>query len=117
MDVIFLDLDTFVVQPLYEFFDNDCTIGWPNDQNIGTQILIAKPNSRFLKLWMQSYKDYRPSLWYYNAGEFPTKHILEKNPHLVTRITEKFGVQNLGVVSKKMTLVTIFGRKGHKHFN
>ena len=55
---IFLDLDTFVVNSLNEFLDNDCTIGWPIDQNIGTQIVIAKPKSRFLKLWLQSYQDY-----------------------------------------------------------
>ena len=40
------------------FLDNDCTIGWPIDQNIGMQIVIAKPKSRFLKLWLQSYQDY-----------------------------------------------------------
>ena len=43
---------------LHEFLDNDCTIGWPIDQNIGTQIVIAKPKSRFLKLWLQSYQEY-----------------------------------------------------------
>ena len=40
------------------FLDTDCTIGWPIDQSIGTQIVIAKPKSRFLKLWLQSYQDY-----------------------------------------------------------
>ena len=92
---IFLDLDTFIVQPLNEFFDQDFTIGWPKEQNIGTQIILAKPQSRFLQLWIQSYKDYRPSMWYYNAGEAPTKNILAKNPQLVNRIPELFGVQSL----------------------
>lgn len=92
---IFLDLDTFVVQPLNSFFDNDCTIGWPEGQNIGTQVIIAKPRAAFLHLWLLSYKEYRASMWYYNAGESPTKNILEKNPDLVTRIPELFGVQGL----------------------
>ena len=43
---------------LNNLMDNDCTIGWPINQNIGTQIVIAKPKSRFLKLWLQSYQDY-----------------------------------------------------------
>lgn len=92
---IFLDLDTFVVQKLDGFFDKDCTIGWPKDQSIGTQIVIAKPNANFLKLWLQSYRDYRASMWYYNAGEAPTKNILSKQPDLVHRVTDLFGVQGL----------------------
>ena len=51
-------MDTFVVNSLNNLMDNDCTIGWPINQNIGTQIVIAKPKSRFLKLWLQSYQDY-----------------------------------------------------------
>jgi hypothetical protein len=34
-------------------------------------------------------------MWYYNAGEAPTKNILEKKPDLVTRVPELFGVQGL----------------------
>ena len=34
-------------------------------------------------------------MWYYNAGEAPTKNILERNPNLVTRIPKLFGVQSL----------------------
>ncbi len=40
---------------------------------MGTQFLLAKPGATFVKLWLESYKDYRASLWYYNAGEYPTK--------------------------------------------
>ncbi len=92
---IFLDLDTFLVQNVNRFFDYDCTLGWPEKQNIGTQIIIAKPGAKFLRLWLQSYKDYRASMWYYNAGEAPTKVILNKNPTLVHRVPELFGVQGL----------------------
>ena len=92
---IFLDLDTFLVQNVSRFFDYDCTLGWPTKQNIGTQIIIAKPQAKFLQLWLQSYKDYRASMWYYNAGEAPTKVILSKHPDLVHRVPELFGVQGL----------------------
>ena len=34
-------------------------------------------------------------MWYYNAGEAPTKVILSKNPTLVHRVKELFGVQGL----------------------
>ena len=42
-----------------------------------------------------TYKDYRPSAWYYNAAEAPTKQILLRRPGLITRVKDKFGVHNL----------------------
>ena len=52
-----------------------------------------------------------PSMWYYNAGEAPTKNILEKHPNLVTRIPKLFGVQSLakGEVFSKNSSNHIFG--------
>ena len=70
-------------------------LGWPRNQNIGTQILISAANAPFLKLWLQTYRDYKPSLWYYNAAEAPTKLILSQRPQLVNRVEELFGVHNL----------------------
>jgi mannosyltransferase OCH1-like enzyme len=35
---ITLDSDTFVVSKLNDFFNHDCTIGWPKNQNIGNQV-------------------------------------------------------------------------------
>jgi len=35
---ITLDSDTFVISKLNEFFNSDCTIGWPKNQNIGNQV-------------------------------------------------------------------------------
>ena len=64
-------------------------------QNIGIQLILAKPDSAFMKLWLQSYRDYRPTLWYYNAGEVPTQQILNRCPDLVHAVPELFGVQNL----------------------
>ena len=48
-----------------------------------------------MRLWLESYRDYRPTMWYYNAGEVPTRHILSKCPDLVHPVKELFGVQNL----------------------
>lgn len=44
---------------------------------------------------MESYQNYRPTQWYYNAGEHPTDQILKKFPNLVYRVKKYFGVQNL----------------------
>jgi hypothetical protein len=82
---------------------------------MGTQTLIAHKNSRFIKLWLESYKDnYRSNKWqyfnsfipfllilytndalvyyrYYNAGERPTTEILLPKPHLIHRVKNNFG--------------------------
>ncbi|XP_054157380.1 uncharacterized protein LOC128955733 [Oppia nitens] len=92
---IFLDNDVYVVKSLDIFRKYEFTIGWPLDENIGTQILIGHKNARFPRLWYESYKKYRPTRWYYNAGQLPTQDILNPKPSLVHREPRSLGVQNL----------------------
>jgi len=92
---IYLDRDVFIVQSLDPFRKFEMSLGWDEGQNLGTMILIANKAARFLHLWRETYKAYKPSLWYYNAGELPTKTILNKHPHLVHRVKILFGVDNL----------------------
>ncbi|RWS25409.1 uncharacterized protein B4U80_07413 [Leptotrombidium deliense] len=92
---IFVDNDVFVVKSLKPFLKFEFAIGWPMNDFLGTQVLVAHRSARFLKLWFDSYKDYKPFEWYYNAGELPTNNILKKNPRLVHRVPEAFGVHNL----------------------
>lgn len=89
---IYLDNDVFVVKPLHYFRRFEMAIGWDLNQYLGAQVIIAHKNARFLKLWHNSYKYYKPEKWYYNAGELPTKSILYKNPELVHRVVRDFGV-------------------------
>ena len=92
---VFLDQDTFLVRNLSAFRGHEVTLGWPHGQNIGIQLILAKPDAAFMRLWLASYKDYRPSLWYYNAGVAPTEQILSRCPHLVHAVRRRFGVRNL----------------------
>lgn len=59
------------------------------------QILIGHKDARFLKLWLLGYRMYKPRMWYYNAGQYPTEQILEESPHLAHRVSTAFGVDNL----------------------
>jgi hypothetical protein len=52
---IFLDLDTFVVQSLKGFFDNECSIGWPLGQNIGTQVYKIVPSQQNIHLILTTF--------------------------------------------------------------
>uniref|UniRef100_A0A1B6ECD7 Uncharacterized protein n=1 Tax=Clastoptera arizonana TaxID=38151 RepID=A0A1B6ECD7_9HEMI len=59
------------------------------------KILIGRKDARFLNLWLQGYKRYKPSMWYYNAGQYPTEQILVHNPDIFHRVPLLFGVHNL----------------------
>jgi hypothetical protein len=71
------------------------TLGWDDKQCIGTQVLIANKNARFLRLWLESYRQSFPDKWYYNAGCKPIYEILSMRPELVHRVKLLFGVHNL----------------------
>jgi len=89
---IFLDNDVYVVQNLNKFRKFEIALGWDENLCIGTQVLIANKNARFLRLWLESYRQYYPDRWYYNAGCKPTEEVLYKRPELVHRVKLLFGV-------------------------
>jgi hypothetical protein len=92
---IYLDNDVFVVKSLNKYLKYEMTLGWDEGQFIRSQVLIAHAKAQFLKLYLETYKTYKPDLWYYNAGERPTVEVLYKNPGLVNRVKLKFGLHNL----------------------
>uniref|UniRef100_A0A224YRY1 Protein containing Gly transf sug domain n=1 Tax=Rhipicephalus zambeziensis TaxID=60191 RepID=A0A224YRY1_9ACAR len=96
---IYLDSDSYVVKSLDKYRRYETAIGWPPGQNIGNQIIVAHKRSKFLRLYYESYRKYRPDLWYYNGGELPTQEILGKNPHLVYRVPCDFGVHEHIVIT------------------
>lgn len=91
---IYLDTDMLIINNVNAFRVYDCVIGKPHHQSIGSQFIMAKKHSTFLKLWQEGYKKYKPRDWYYNAGHYPTE-ILEKYPGLAYIVPEYFGVNNL----------------------
>lgn len=92
---IFLDGDSYLVRSLEPFRRFEMALGWYPNQALGTQVLVAHKNARFLQLWYNSYRYYRPELWYWNAGRLPTEMILVPRPHLVHRVPYDFGVHNV----------------------
>ena len=92
---IILDQDVFVIRSLNRFRHFEVAIGWPEGQNIGTQVIVSSKQARFLSRYLDLYHEYRPSQWYYNAGEAPTSDILAARPELVHRVNTGFGVENL----------------------
>ena len=70
---IILDEDVFVVKSLNSFRHFELSLGWPVGQNLGSQVLVGHKQARLLPLWLSLYQEYRPAMWYYNAGESPTR--------------------------------------------
>jgi hypothetical protein len=92
---IFLDNDSYVVRSLDVFRKFEMTIGITDEYYLGTQVLIAHKDARFLKLWLECYRDYNPDIWYYNAGQKPMREVLIYKPELVHTVHTLLGVHTL----------------------
>ena len=60
---IYLDNDVYVVNNLDKYRKFEMTLGWPENETLGTMVLIANKNARFLKLWLEDYRDYKKDIW------------------------------------------------------
>ncbi|KAK3916142.1 hypothetical protein KUF71_025435 [Frankliniella fusca] len=90
---IFLDNDAYLLQSLDELRRYEMSLGWPMGEFLGTQVLVAHRDARFLTAWLESYRDaYVGTLWYYNAGQRPTQVALHARPELVHREPVRLGV-------------------------
>ncbi|XP_022705928.1 uncharacterized protein LOC111270137 isoform X2 [Varroa jacobsoni] len=95
---IYLDTDVFLIKHLDFYRRFELAIGVPPKQYLGTQVIVGHRSSRFLRLWLESYRYYKPDRWYYNAGELPTTSILFKKPTIVHAVPWDFGVHDLRAV-------------------
>lgn len=89
---IYLDSDSYIVKSLDPYRRYKMSIGWPPGANVGNQVLVAHKDTRYLKLCYESYREYRPDLWYWNAGVLPTERFLSVHPELVHSVPHDFGV-------------------------
>ncbi|KAK8758941.1 hypothetical protein V5799_003428 [Amblyomma americanum] len=83
---IYLDRDVFVVKSLRRFLRYEATIAVPPKAYLGNNLMIFHKDSRFLKLYLETYREFNDSRWYYNAGELPTVQLFHKHPHLANRV-------------------------------
>jgi mannosyltransferase OCH1-like enzyme len=88
---IYLDNDAFVIHNLNKYRKYEMTIEWNPQQYLGNQVLIGHRDARFLRHCIETFRDYRSDLWYYNGGELPTTAVLYKHPEFIHRVIQKFG--------------------------
>jgi hypothetical protein len=97
---IYLDQDVYVVKSLDIYRKYEMTLGWDNYNFFSNAIFIAHKNSRFLNLYLDSYRYYDSTEWTYNSQILPTEEILEKKPELIHRVIEEFGTDGFVICPK-----------------
>jgi hypothetical protein len=60
---IYMDLDTYVLEPLDVFYENELTMPAEYSVGISNALIIAKRCSRFLRNWYTQYKSFDDSQW------------------------------------------------------
>ncbi|KAH8029820.1 hypothetical protein HPB51_004855 [Rhipicephalus microplus] len=88
---IYVDSDVFVVQSLRRYLRYEATISCGPGVNMGNMLMIFHKNSRFLRLYLNTYRQLNDSIWYYNAGVLPTVTLIEPHAHLINR--ERYGLE------------------------
>jgi hypothetical protein len=88
---IYIDQDVYVVKSLDIYRKYEMTLGWDAINFFSNAIFIAHKNSRFLNLYLDSYRNYNSTQWTYNSQILPTETILKKKPELIHRVIQEFG--------------------------
>ena len=68
---IYLDFDVIVVKSFRPLLCYPATLGEETDGGLCAGIIISKPNSQFLQLWLDSYKTFDDSSWDEHAVKMP----------------------------------------------
>ena len=60
---IYLDNDVFVIKNLDKYRKFEIAMNWDEGEFLGSQVIIAHGNARFLSRWLDTYHDYHPDKW------------------------------------------------------
>lgn len=58
---IYIDTDVFCIKPFSEFLNNDLVLCKENRKRLQINVVMTKKESKVLKLWLDSYKDFQGS--------------------------------------------------------
>ncbi|KAL1437683.1 hypothetical protein MTO96_048711 [Rhipicephalus appendiculatus] len=97
MGGIYLDADVFVVQPLRRFLRYEATVSCPEGYTFGNMIMFSHKNSRILRLFMDTYREFNASLWDYNSAVVPTEEFVVKRAHLFYLVDQGLHTHPFGI--------------------
>lgn len=83
---IYLDIDTICLKPFTDLLNNEFVMGLQSNYGLCNATMLAKPNSRFGKLLIESYKTFRSvgrdKYWDEHSVKLPLK-LSNSNPSLI----------------------------------
>ena len=60
---IYLDNDVYVINSLNKYRKFEIVLNWDEGDSLGSNVIIANRNARFLPMWLDCYRHYRSDLW------------------------------------------------------
>ncbi|CAG2165778.1 unnamed protein product [Oppiella nova] len=102
---IYLDTDVYVIRPLDVFLKYEMTLDFEiyrDPPAVSNMIQITYRNARFLRHWIDGYRQYKPNVWFYNGGELPNMFI-SKTPQIIHRLKGEFCPESHQICHKLFT--------------
>ncbi|XP_062611394.1 uncharacterized protein LOC134273219 isoform X2 [Saccostrea cucullata] len=79
---IYCDTDQIILRSLNVFRNDECTMGNAHDGSLGSALILAAKNSRFINKWIESYITYDPTKWGDNSVTMAMK-LAKENTDLI----------------------------------
>ncbi|XP_077992828.1 uncharacterized protein LOC144446861 [Glandiceps talaboti] len=79
---VYLDTDAIVVNSLEHLRHYDFVIGQPGKSEIGNGIILSVKHSEFLKIFYDTYRDYKPNCFVCNSG-YSSFEVVKQYPQFV----------------------------------
>ncbi|UCC41077.1 MAG: hypothetical protein JSV96_06515 [Candidatus Aminicenantes bacterium] len=88
---IFLDMDVICLKSFRPLLKYEYVMGWEGDSGLCTAVLLSSPNSEFLKILREKYKNFRSKgqdeFWNENAVIWP-KVVADQRPDLIHTVNK-----------------------------
>ena len=68
---IYLDIDTFCIRPLEPLLVHDSVMGVEPNAGLCNAVILARPQSEFIKRWIEHYRDFDDTLWDLHSVQLP----------------------------------------------
>jgi hypothetical protein len=80
---IYLDFDVIVLKSFEPLLCYNITLAHESEDTLGNGIIVAKQNSKFIKIWIENYvEDFQPDKWDFNSVQTAMK-LAKKYPELI----------------------------------
>lgn len=79
---IYLDLDVICVNPFLPLLQHDVVMGKEANHGLGAAVILSIPDSEFINIWYEEYKDFDDSQWGQHSVKLPLR-LAREHPELI----------------------------------